>query len=84
LTDDDTALTGRAIAVKPDPIGMMSNGTKDPNIPEAEDTVDAKSKPVKPSANPAVAGKTSYKTSKMEGSKPNQQSWMVRPSRRTM
>jgi hypothetical protein len=35
LTDDDNALTGRAFAVNPDPIGLMSDGTKDPNIPEA-------------------------------------------------
>jgi hypothetical protein len=72
LTDDDAALTGRAFAVNPDPIGLMSDGTKDPNIPEAEDTIDDKSKPVNPSANAAVAGKTSYKTSKMEGSQSNQ------------
>ena len=28
LTDDDAALTGRAFAVNPDPIGLMSDGTK--------------------------------------------------------
>ena len=33
LANDDTALTGRAFAVNPDPIGMMSDGTKDHNIP---------------------------------------------------
>jgi hypothetical protein len=36
LTDDDTALTRRAFAVNPDSIGIMSDGTKDPNITEAE------------------------------------------------
>jgi hypothetical protein len=71
LTNDDTALTGRAFAVNPDPIGLMSDGTKDRNIPETVDTVDYKPKPVKHSANAAVAGKTSYKTSKMEGSRSN-------------
>ena len=35
LTDDDDALTGRAFAVNADPIGLMSDGTKDTNIPEA-------------------------------------------------
>jgi hypothetical protein len=39
LTDDDEALTGRAFAVNPDPIGGMSDGTKDPNIPEAVATI---------------------------------------------
>jgi hypothetical protein len=28
LTDDDDALTGRAFAVNPDPIGLMSDGTQ--------------------------------------------------------
>jgi hypothetical protein len=51
---------------------LMSGGTKDPNIPEAVDTIDDKSKPVNPSAIAAVAGKTSYKTSKLEGSRSNQ------------
>ena len=51
---------------------LMSDGTKDPNIPEAVDTIDDKSKPVNPSAIAAVAGKTSYKTSKVEGSRSNQ------------
>jgi hypothetical protein len=32
LTDDEDALTGRAFAVNPDPIGLRSDGTKDPNI----------------------------------------------------
>jgi hypothetical protein len=40
LTDDDEALTGRAFAVNPDTIGMMSDGTKDPNIPEVIATID--------------------------------------------
>jgi hypothetical protein len=35
LTDDDDAITGRAFAVNPDPIGLRSDGTKDPDIPEA-------------------------------------------------
>jgi hypothetical protein len=39
LTDDDDALTGRAFAVNPDPIGLRSDGTKDPNIPEAVATI---------------------------------------------
>ena len=71
MTDDDVALTGRAFAVNPDPIGLMSDGTKDPNIPEADATIDDKSKPVNPSANAAVAGKTSYKASKMGGTRSN-------------
>jgi hypothetical protein len=69
LTDDDPALTGRAFAVKPDPIGLMSDGTKDPNRHKA--TIDAEPKPINPDANASVACKTSYKTSKMEGSKAN-------------
>ena len=73
LTNDDTALTGRAFAVNPDPIGLMSDGTQIPNMHEAEDSVDDKSNTVKPYANAAVASKTSYKTNKLEGSKPNQQ-----------
>jgi hypothetical protein len=44
---------------------LMSDGTKDPNIPEADAAIDDKSKLVTPSANAAVAGKTSYKASKM-------------------
>ena len=32
LTDDDAALTGRAFAANTDPIRLMSDGTKDPNI----------------------------------------------------
>jgi hypothetical protein len=71
LTDDVAALTGRAFAVNPDPIGLMSDGTKDPNIPEAEATFDDEPKPIKPGANASVASRTSYKTSKMEGSKTN-------------
>jgi hypothetical protein len=59
LTDDDAALTGRAFAVNPDTIGLMSDRTKDPNIPEAVATIDDKPKHVNPSANAAVAGKTS-------------------------
>ena len=71
LTDDDAALTGRAFAVHPDLIGLMSDGTKDPNIPEAVATIDDKPKHVDPSANVAVAGKTSYKASKMGGIRPD-------------
>ena len=45
----------------------MSDGTKDPNIPKA--IIDDEPKRIKPDANASVASKTSYKTSKMEGSK---------------
>ena len=58
LTDDDAALTGRAFAVHPDLIGLMSDGTKDPNTPEAVATIDDKPKDVNPGANAAVAGNT--------------------------
>jgi hypothetical protein len=68
LTDDDAALTGRAFAVNPDPIGLLSDGTKDPNIPVAVATIVDKPKHITPSANAAVAGKTS----KLEGSRSNQ------------
>jgi hypothetical protein len=51
LTDNDAALTGRAFAVNPDPIGLMSDGTKETNIPEAVATIDDKPKLVDPSAN---------------------------------
>jgi hypothetical protein len=67
LADDDEALTGRAFAVNPDPVGLMFDGTKDPNIPEAVATIVDKPKHVEPSANAAVAGKTSYKASKIGG-----------------
>jgi hypothetical protein len=69
LTDDDEALTGRAFAVNPDPIGLMSDGTKDPNIPEADATSDDKPKHVKLSANAAVASKTRYRASKVGGTR---------------
>jgi hypothetical protein len=69
LTDDDEALTGRAFAVNPDPIGLISDGTKDPNIPEADATIDDKPKHGKPSANAAVASKTSYRASKVGGTR---------------
>jgi hypothetical protein len=69
LTDDDEALTGRAFAINPDPIGLLSDGTKDPNIPEAVARIVDKPKHVEPSANAAVAGKTSYKASKMAGTR---------------
>lgn len=69
LTDDDDALTGRAFAVNPDPIGLRSDGTKDPDIPEAVARTVDKPKHVEPSANAAVAGKTSYKASKMAGTR---------------
>jgi hypothetical protein len=55
MTDDDDALTGRAFPVKPDPIGLMSDGTKAPD----------KTKSVEPSANAAKASMTSNKASKM-------------------
>jgi hypothetical protein len=67
LTDDDAALTGRAFAVNPDPIGMMPDGNKGPNTTEDVATIDDKPKPVPPSANAAVAGKTS----KMGGTRSN-------------
>jgi hypothetical protein len=44
----------------------MYDGTKDPNIPEAAATIVDKPKHVDPSA---VAGKTSYKASKMSGTR---------------
>jgi hypothetical protein len=69
LNDDDEAITGRAFAVNPDPIGLRSDGTKDPNIPEAVTRIVDKPKHVEPSANAAVAGKTSYKASKMAGTR---------------
>jgi hypothetical protein len=69
LNDDDEALTGRAFAVNPDPIGLRSDGTKNPNIPEAVSRIVDKSKHVEPSANAAVAGQTSYKASKMAGTR---------------
>jgi hypothetical protein len=53
------SLTGRAFAVNPDPIELLSDGTKDPNIPEAVATIDDKPKHVNPGTNAAVAGKTS-------------------------
>ena len=59
LTDDDESLTGRAFAVNPDPVGLMTDGTKDPNIPGAVATIDDKPKHVNPGASAAVAGKTS-------------------------
>jgi hypothetical protein len=58
LTDDHATLTGRAFAVNPDPIGLMSDGTKDPNIPEAEDTIDDNSKPVNPSSSSSSSSST--------------------------
>jgi hypothetical protein len=79
LTDDDAALTGRAFAVNPDPIGLMSDGTKDPNIPEAVATIVDKPRHVEPSANAAVASKTSFKTIKVEGSR---SSWPRRTATR--
>ena len=72
LADGDEALTGRAFAVNPDPIGLMSDCSKDPNIPEADTKIDDKSKPVNPSANAAVAGKTSYKANKLGVTRSNQ------------
>jgi hypothetical protein len=55
LTDDDDALTGRAFAVNPDPIGLRSDGTKDSNVPEAVARTVDKPKPVEPSPNAAKA-----------------------------
>jgi hypothetical protein len=69
LTDDDDALTGRAFAVNPDPIGLMSDGTKAPSMPEAIARTIDKPKPVEPSANAAKASMTSYKASKMAGTR---------------
>jgi hypothetical protein len=43
-------LAGRAFAVNPDPIGLLSHGTKD--------RIDDKPKHVNPGANAADAGKT--------------------------
>jgi hypothetical protein len=69
LTDDDDALTGRAFAVNPDPIGLRFDGTKDPNVPEAVARTVDKPNHVEPSANAAKAGMTSYKASKMAGTR---------------
>jgi hypothetical protein len=69
---DDEALTGRAFAANPDPIELMLDGAKDPNIPGAVATMDDKPKNVNPGANAAVAGKTNYKASKMAGTRPSQ------------
>jgi hypothetical protein len=85
LTDDDDALTGRAFAVNPDPIGLMSDGTKAPNMPEAIARTVDKPKPVEPSANAAKDGMTSYKASKMAGTRadpPEVATWPERSSRK--
>jgi hypothetical protein len=58
LADDNAALTGRAFSVNPDPIGLMSDGTKATNMPDNH-------KSVEPCANAAKASMTSYKASKM-------------------
>ena len=66
LTDCNAALTGRAFSVNPDPIGLMSDGTKATNMHDNR-------KSVEPCANAAKASMTRYKASKMAGAKPDQQ-----------
>ena len=66
LADDNAALTGRAFSVNPDPIGLMSDGTKATNMPD-------KHKSVEPCANAAKASMTRYKASKLAGAIPDQQ-----------
>jgi hypothetical protein len=69
LTVDDDALTGRAFVVNPDPVGLMSDGTKATNMPEAIARTVDKTKSVEPCANAAKAGMTSYKASNMAGTR---------------
>jgi hypothetical protein len=64
LTDDDDANTGRAFAVNPDSIGLMSDGTKAPSMPEATARTVDNTKSFEPCANAAKASMTSYKDSK--------------------
>jgi hypothetical protein len=49
----------------------LLQSTQDPNTPEAVATIDDKPKHVNPSANAAVASKTSYKASKVGGTRSN-------------
>jgi hypothetical protein len=46
--DDDDAITGRAFAIKPYPIGHMSDGTKAPNMLEATARTVDKPQPLEP------------------------------------
>jgi hypothetical protein len=48
LTNDDDAPIGRAFAINPDSIGLMSDGTKAPNMPEAIARTVDKPKSVEP------------------------------------
>jgi hypothetical protein len=66
LADDNAALTGRAFSVNPDPIRLMSDGTKATNMPDNH-------KSVEPCPNAAKASMTRYKASKMAGTRPDQQ-----------
>jgi hypothetical protein len=67
LTDDDDAFTGRASPINPDPIGPMSDDTKEPNMPGAATGAVNKPKTVEHCANAAQASMTSHQASKMAG-----------------
>jgi hypothetical protein len=69
LTENDDAITGRAFAVNPDHIGLMSDGTKAPNMPEPIARTVDKPQSIEPCANTAKASMTSYKARKMAGTR---------------
>jgi hypothetical protein len=74
LTDDDDAITGRTFPVNPDTIGLMSDGTKAPNMPEATAKTVDKPKSVEPCANATKACMASYKASKVAGTRTDPES----------
>lgn len=65
LTDDDDVLIGKASPINPDQIGLISDDTKAPYMPEAAAGAVNESKAVEPCANAAQVRMTNYKASKM-------------------